>query len=138
MNDHDLLRRFEAADIPRESWTHRAHLRVAYLYLRRLPFADALTCLRAGIQALNAANGVHNGYHETVTAAFAHLVEDAMRRSENAPAITSDEFCDAHPELFTRELLLRYYSRELITSDRARNTFVIPDILPLPASPTIR
>jgi hypothetical protein len=33
MNDRAFLRAFEAAAIPRDRWTHRAHVRMAFLYL---------------------------------------------------------------------------------------------------------
>lgn len=132
MDDATLLTRFEDAAIPRSEWTHRAHVRMAYLYLRAHPFDEALARIRAGIQKLNAANGVHDGYHETVTVAFATLIADAMARTQSPSLTTSDGFCDAHDDLFAKDLLLRHYSRERINSDEARAMFVAPDNCPLP------
>lgn len=132
MDDTTLLARFEAATIPRPEWTHRAHLRMAFLYLRAHPFDQALARIRSGIQTLNAANGVHDGYHETVTVAFTMLIADAMSRTDALSLTTSDSFVDAHPELAMKNLLLHHYSRERINSDAARRTFVAPDTHPLP------
>lgn len=132
MDDTTLLARFEAAAIPRPEWTHRAHLRMAFLYLRAHPFGEALARIRTGIQKLNAANGVHDGYHETVTVAFTTIIAERLSRADAASLATSDAFVEAHTDLFTKDLLLRHYSRERINSNVARLMFVVPDILPLP------
>ena len=74
MTDNELLRRFEDLTLPFEQWMHRAHVKVAYLYLRAQGFAEALKCLRRGIQAYNVKNNVPDnatsGYNETTTHAF--------------------------------------------------------------------
>lgn len=35
MNDQEFLEGFERCSIPREKWSHEAHLRMAWLYLTR-------------------------------------------------------------------------------------------------------
>ena len=42
MSDDEFLAQFENCTLPFDQWTHRAHVRVAYLYLRRHPFREAL------------------------------------------------------------------------------------------------
>ena len=42
MNDDEHLRQFENQSLPLGDWNHRAHLKVAYLYLTRFPFDEAL------------------------------------------------------------------------------------------------
>lgn len=134
MTDAELFDAFGRAAVPRPQWTHRAHLRVAWMFLERFPPGAAFEALRDGIKALNMANGVADtpdeGYHETVTGVFIAMVQDARRRS--TPAVGSGAFCDAHPELFDKATLLRHYSRERINSREARAAFVEPDLLPLP------
>mgnify|MGYP003545029122 CR=1 FL=1 len=58
MKDDEYLRRFENQSLPRDQWNHRAHLKVAYLYLTRGPFDAALGQIRAGIRAYNAAHAI--------------------------------------------------------------------------------
>ena len=81
--DAALLARFEAQAIPREEWTHRAHVKVAYLYATSYPFDEAIVKLREGIKALNAVlevpEGPLMGYNETTTHALLHLVPSAYR-----------------------------------------------------------
>jgi hypothetical protein len=49
------------------------------------------------------------------------------------PHATSEAFLAAHPEMLDKGLALRFYSRDLLMSVRARATFVEPDLAPLPA-----
>lgn len=134
MNDTELLERFERQAIPRGEWTHRLHVRMAYLYLRRHSFAEALVLIRTGIQRLNAANQVPEepqaGYNETLTVAWATLVHTTI--SEQGPAETSDEFVDKQPQLLCRTLLRLFYSRAIWTEQDCKTKFVEPDLTPLP------
>ena len=43
-----LVRAFEAGNLPKPEWTHRAHLTVALWYLRRHPRAEATRRIRGG------------------------------------------------------------------------------------------
>jgi hypothetical protein len=133
MNDAEHLRRFEDHSLPKGQWTHRAHLKVAYLYLLRFPYPEALDRLRTGIQTYNAAQGIINtptgGYHETMTQVWLQLVHTTLRQF--GPADTADAFFDAHPQLSDKHTPLLFYSRDRIMSPEAKRSFVAPDISPL-------
>ena len=68
MDDEELFKQFENLSLPFAQWTHRAHVKVAYLYLSAHPFDQALVLMRKGIKAYNAANKVPesstSGYNE--------------------------------------------------------------------------
>lgn len=137
MQDREFLRRFEAASLTREEWTHRAHVKVGYLYLCRFPFEDALERVRAGIQALNAVLGTEEtatrGYNETTTRAFLQLIAATMQAyGAVPPAATADRFCDQHPQLLTRHILRLFYSAEQSAHPSSKTKFVEPDLAPLP------
>jgi hypothetical protein len=110
-------------------------LRVAYLYLRQYPFAEALDKVRAAIKHYNAATNtpeaLERGYHETMTRAWMRLVHFTL--AANGAAATSEEFLDRHPELCSPKALNNFYSRERLISWQAKAGFVEPDIAPLPA-----
>ena len=138
-HDHDaeFLREFEARTLPFDKWTHRAHVRVAFLYLRAHDFDDALNRMRAGVKAYNATNQVPesetSGYNETTTVAFLHLIAATMRAYGGVfPTETSDAFCDAHPQLMTRHALRLFYSPQRRMHPPAKTQFVEPDLAPLP------
>ena len=134
MKDEEHLRRFEDHSLPKEQWTHRAHLKVAYLYLLQLTYSAALERLRKGIQAYNAAQGIQDtptgGYHETMTQVWLQLVNAALRQF--GPAETADAFFDAQPQLCDKCTPLLFYSRDCIKSPEAKRSFVAPDLAPLP------
>ena len=137
MDDAELLRQFEALSLPFEQWTHRAHVKVAYLYLKRYPFDAALDRMRTGIKAYNAANRVPesptSGYNETTTVAFMRLVAVSISAYEDAfPTRSADHFCETHPQLMTRNVLRLFYSPGRRLHPDAKAIFVEPDLAPLP------
>jgi hypothetical protein len=127
MTDNDFLAAFEGCTLPQTEWTHAAHLRMAWLYLTRLPFGEALQHVRAGIRRYNAAAG-SDGYHETITVAFVTLVHSRLGAGEDF-----EEFRARNPELFawSPSVLERHYSPAALSSSVARQRFIRPDREPL-------
>ncbi len=139
MNDDDLLAAFESCDLPKSHIDHRVHVRIAFLYLRRLGYDDAVDALRTGFKKTLAALGVPDtptsGYNETTTVAFARIIHAVMQVHDTSPpAPTSDDFCDRHPEVMTAQILRLYYSPARRADVAAKTTFVEPDLAPLPSA----
>jgi hypothetical protein len=138
MSDDELVLAFERLTLPFAQWTHRAHVRVAFTYLRRHGFDEALRRMRAGVKAFNAHNhvpeGPDRGYNETTTHAFLHLIAATMAAydGEAFPMADSEAFCDTHPQLMTRHALRLFYSPQRRTDPRAKTEFVEPDLAQLP------
>jgi hypothetical protein len=134
--DDAFLKAFEDCTLPFEQWKHRAHLKVAYLYLCELPFDEALVKIRANIQRYNAATNtpetLERGYHETMTVAWLRLVDHTLR--EYGPAASADEFLETQEQLLNRRALRFFYSRDHLISWPAKAEFVEPDLTPLPRS----
>lgn len=134
MNDDEHLRRFEDQSLPHAEWHHRAHLKVAYLYLNRLSYEETLAKLQTGIRTYNAAHGIvdspTSGYHETLTQAWLRLVHTML--CQFGPAESADAFFDAQSQLMEKRVVLLFYSRDRIMSVEARAGFVEPDLAPLP------
>ncbi|HEY7115853.1 MAG TPA: hypothetical protein VH475_04650 [Tepidisphaeraceae bacterium] len=137
MSDEEFLRAFEQRTLPFDHWTHRAHVKVAFLYLRALPFGAALEKIRVGIRAYNATHhvpdGPTSGYHETTTVAFLRLVAATLAAyGSKFPTPDADAFCDTHPQLLTRHVLRLFYSPQSRMDPRAKAEFIEPDLAPLP------
>lgn len=137
MTDDEFLCRFEDCSLPFELWTHRAHVKVAYLYLSTNTFDEALMKMRRGIQAYNAAHEVPQsdttGYNETTTCAMMQLI--AATRIAYCPVLPTsdaDAFCDAHPQLMSKHILRLFYSPERRMQPAAKTEFIQPDLAPLP------
>ena len=139
MNDDEFLSSFEECTLPFEDWTHRAHVKVAFLYLRKFDFDEAVSRMRQGVKAYNSANRVPDsktmGYNETTTVAFMHLVHSIDREySDTFPTSNADVFCDTHPQLLSKHVLRFFYSPERRMHPDAKHEFVEPDLTPLPTS----
>jgi hypothetical protein len=137
MTDPDLLSHFESLTLPFTQWTHRAHVKVAYLYLKKNPFDQALTRLRTAIQRYNAHNHVPesptSGYNETTTHAVLHLVAAMMHDyAQSHPCDSADAFCDTHPQLLTSHALRLFYSPQRRMHFDSQTKFIAPDLAPLP------
>lgn len=133
MSDDEFLSAFEDCTLPFEQWTHRAHVRVAYLYVSRHDLEPAIDRMRLNIKAYNKATNtpesIDRGYHETITQAFMRLTRLAVR--ERGPFHDSHGFCEQSPELLDSRVLLCYYTRDRITGLDAKINFVEPDIAQL-------
>jgi hypothetical protein len=136
MTDEIFFQAFTACTLTHAEWNHRAHLKLGYLTLCRFPLEEALTRVRAGIQALNAAHQtpetLDRGYHETVTQAWLRIIHCTL--CEYGPAETADLFFEQQPQLAQKQTLRLFYSRERLMSAEAKREFVEPDLAPLPRS----
>jgi len=136
MTDETFLQAFTACTLTHAEWNHRAHIKLGYLYLCRHPLEEAVTRVRVGIQALNAAHqtpeGPDRGYHETITQAWLRIIHCTL--CEYGPAETADAFLDQQPQLAQKQTLRLFYSRERLMSLLAKREFVEPDLAPLPQS----
>jgi hypothetical protein len=129
MTDEAFARAFEDGAVMPADFTHLAHVRVAWVYLREADTTDqALERMRAGIRRFAAAAGASQKYHETITVAWMRLLEDV--RGQGASGELADVL-RAYPALADKDLPLQYYSRDRLFSDEARAAWVEPDRRPL-------
>jgi hypothetical protein len=127
----ELVRAFEACTLPKEEWTHEAHLTVGLYYLVHHPFGVAKNLMSDGICWLNDKHGTPNtdtsGYHETMTHFWLTAISEFLNSNaeeSNISALTNGMLL----ELNDRNLPLKKYSRELLFSPLARREYVPPDL----------
>ena len=123
----ELLDRFVDTTLPAGQFRHRQHVQVAWLFVRNHGMPAALSEFSSAIKRYADAKGATSLYHETITWAFLLLIADRQART---PVETWDEFEAANPDLLTWKpsILERYYSKELLASELARRTFLMPDL----------
>jgi hypothetical protein len=129
----DLVARFLSRTLPKDEWTHVAHLAVGTWHVHQHGPEQALELLRTGITRLNEAHGTVNddtgGYHETITRAYVHLLADFVRTHSGLPAAACVEALLVSP-LTAKTALFRDYSEKTLRSVSARKGWVEPDIAP--------
>jgi hypothetical protein len=132
MNIDDLGARFEACAIPKEEWTHAAHLVVGLWHVHRYGADEALIRLRSGIRRLNESNGGVNsatdGYHETITAAYVRLLAQYRDRCSAEQSLSERAARLLESPLAGKNVLFTFYSRDRLMSTTARAQWVEPDI----------
>jgi hypothetical protein len=126
MNDAALLREFLAGTVDLAAFDHRTHVRVTYLLLRDRPLPETLIALRDGLSALAARAGHPEKYHETITFAFAALVNE---RIQTSASFDWSSFAEANSDLFAwsnGSVLDRFYDPLTLRTNEARKTFLLP------------
>jgi hypothetical protein len=128
LDDDEFREAFERGALPEGAFRHRDHVRLAWLYLRRLPPAAALERFAEGLRRFAASVGKSGLYHETITWAFLLLIRERMGRGGED---TWPAFAERNPDLLAWKpsILDRYYRSETLASDLARRVFVLPDRL---------
>jgi hypothetical protein len=130
----ELVAAFEAGTLPKEMFTHRAHLTVALWYLVWYGPDAATERVRDAITQFNRVHGALSrpggGYHETITRFYMWAVRRHLRAAPLEGSL-ADLANDVAAALADRALPLRYYSRERLMSDDARLRWVEPDLEPL-------
>jgi hypothetical protein len=124
MDDRAFIAALEACTLPSEAFDHRAHVRLAWLYLSEQPLMEALPRFIASLKRYAGSLGASGKYHETITYAFIFLIHERMAERPQAAA-TFDEFAAANPDLFG-PILEKYYEPETLASPLARSVFVLP------------
>jgi len=124
----ELTRRLERGEIDNAAFHHASHLRVAWTYLCESDSVEqASEKMSATLSRFATAAGVPGKFHETITQFWMRLLAE-LRESDCANGF--DELVKAHPRLLEKNLPLDYYSAEALWSDRARLSWVEPDLKP--------
>jgi hypothetical protein len=124
-----------ACTLPREAWTHEAHLGACLWLLSERPDIDVDAEIAGIIRRFNESVGGVNddtrGYHDSITRAYvagvrwflSETAETGLAARVNAMLLS---------DVGRRDWPLRFYSRERLFSVEARRGFVEPDLAPLP------
>ena len=129
--DLDFQASFERCEFPVSGFDHRAHLKLAYIYLTESETEAACIAMRDALRRFLAYAGADpSKYHDTLTRAWMMAVRHFM---EGSPVCDcADAFIDRNPILLDSKIMLSHYSAELLFSDEARAEFVAPDIEAIP------
>jgi len=129
--DREFRAAFAAGALAPADFSHRAHVRLGYVYLAQSDVGLALEHMRAGLVGFLAHHGIPaSKYHETLTRAWILAVHHFMHRSPEASS--ADDFIARNPELLDSKIMLTHYSAGLLFSPEARAGFVEPDLEQIP------
>ena len=129
-DDRDFRSAFEACTFPPSGFDHRAHVRLAYVYLVDGDVEAAVQSMRAALLAFLDHNGIpRSKFHETMTRAWVLAVRHFM---DGGASVSAADFIEKNPELLDSRIMLTHYSAGVLFSADARASFVEPDLDPIP------
>jgi N-formylglutamate deformylase len=129
MTDDEFAAAFEACVLPPAAFRHADHVRLAWIYLRRMALPAAMQRYAERLKAFAGHVGKPGLYHETIT--FAFLMVIGERIADGPEDEDWKAFRARNPDLFqgVKGALGRYYSDARLASPRSRAGFVMPDRL---------
>jgi hypothetical protein len=130
-----ITTQFENKTLPKEQWTHLAHFAVAFVYLEKYQtIHETLPQIRESIKSYNVSVGTANtessGYHETLTIFWLTVVYEfyALKNHSDINAAYS-QFIKTG--FMKPDFPLNFYTKELLFSTVARESWVEPNLLKL-------
>lgn len=121
-----VVTKFEHCEYALEEFTHARHVTVACWYLCTVSPEEAFGRMRDGLRRF-IAHHKRQGYHETITRFWMELLGEYLRGLPDGVALVEkvNRAIEAHSD---KEVLFRYYSRDLVMSEAARREWVEPDL----------
>lgn len=120
-----------ACRLPREEWTHEAHLAACTWIVRDrsdiMPERDMPRIISAYNVSVGGVNDETQGYHETITQVYIAAVRKHLLELGGVPLVGAVNAL-LLSDRGQRDLPLRHYSKGLLFSVPARMGFVEPDI----------
>lgn len=129
--DRSFRASVESCELAPSEFDHRAHIRLAYVYLAEHDTQHAYELMRETLHRFLDHHGVERSkYHDTLTRAWIMAVRHFMEKTPRADS--ADAFIDANPTMLDSRIMMTHYSADLLFSDEARDRFVEPDLEPIP------
>ena len=125
LSDEEFLAALDSGELKPSQFRHADHLRLAWLYLHQRPLERAELLVRSAIKRIAERHAVSHLYNETVTIAWVRLISTHCEPS-------FADFLRENESRLNLQLLHRFWTPELLTSDRAKREWVAPDRRSLP------
>lgn len=126
-----IVEKFSDKSLPKEAWTHQAHLIIALWYNSKFEFESAFQQVKSHIITYNKCVGTPNttssGYHETLTRFWMMVTKKYLleNRADSFEKVCN-EFLES--EYASKNLPLEFYSRKELFSVHARMNWVEGDL----------
>jgi len=129
ITDAEFERQFAEAVLDPGIFTHEAHLRLAWIHLGRYGLENAIRNVTSQLKVYTKAVGAADKYNETVTIAAIYAVEHFRVRC-SCSDFESFIAKNNQLKLDFRGLIETHYRTDIFKSDRAKTSFLEPELLP--------
>jgi len=119
---------FSSGTMSPNLFTHEAHLRLAWIHLRKYEHDQAIDNVTRQLRDFVTRVGAVDKYNHTLTVAAIRVVDHFMKKSD---APTFYALLLAYPRLKHnfKDLLGQHYSKDALFTEKARKEYVEPDLL---------
>lgn len=126
--DDEFERLFADCVFASDLFSHEAHLRLAFIHVKKYGEAGAIMHITGQIKRYVNKLGVTDKYNETVTVAAIKIVNRFYKEKEWS---SFKVFIDGNERLINgfRSLLQSHYSKDIFGMEEARSTYLEPDLL---------
>jgi hypothetical protein len=133
----ELIEAFRTRTLPKNDWTHEAHLTVAIWFLRNHNLDEATCQLKSSIISYNLSVGGVNdgshGYHETLSIFWIDVVHFFVTQNDDLELIDAvNQFLNN--SLANRRLPFMFYHNEELLASPARARYLSPNKEPMTAA----
>lgn len=129
LNDDEFEQQFESCELDPALSTHEAHLRLAYIHIEKYGREKAIENVCNQLMAYVNHVGATDKYNTTLTVAAVKAVYHFMQKST---ASCFQDFITEVPQLKSdfKRLMQCHYGIDIFNSQKAKSTFLEPDLLP--------
>ena len=129
LNDTEFESQFANCTLDPELFNHEAHLRLAWVHVRKYGQEQAVNNLCSQIAHFDSTFGDGTKFHLTLTIASAKVIDHFLKKSSST---TFSEFIAEFPRLRTnfKDILAFHYGTDIFKDERAKHSYVKPDLLP--------
>ena len=129
LSDSEFERQFINCELNPEIFTHEAHLRLAWINIKKYGIEEAENNVQNQLQKFVGFVGAKDKYNTTLTLAAIKAVYHFMLRSDSG---SFQEFIAEFPRLKYKfkELMSCHYGFDIYNSEKAKTSFLEPDLLP--------
>ena len=129
LSDEQFAEAFKNCTLPPSLFSHEAHLRLAWIHLKKDDLETAITTICDQLTAFVNHVGARDKYHKTLTVAAVKIVAHFMQRFSGNKFF---DFIVQCPELKTnfKDLIKSHYSFDIFNSEQAKMDYLEPNLLP--------
>ncbi|MEM1219424.1 MAG: hypothetical protein AAGH79_10945 [Bacteroidota bacterium] len=129
LTDAEFANQFSLGTLTPSSFTHEAHLRLAWIHIKEHGLHLAKVNIQLQLKNFVANLGAQDKYHATLTVAAIEAVHHFMSHSKASSFLAFIEEFPPLKENF-KDLINSHYSFDIFSSKEARKTYLEPDVIP--------
>lgn len=127
ISDTAFEREFENGSFNPEWFTHEAHLRLAWIHIRKYGKKQAILNISEQLFNFVSLLGAQHKYNKTLTIAAIEIVSHFMQKSKTE---NFQDFIYEFPRLNShfKDLIASHYKTDIFTSPEAKKVYLKPDL----------